>query len=78
MPTLTADHRNALEMLVDCGDEGCTLAIMQAHGFAAKIIAELVRGGLATARAEQMHVGGRPIDVTRVRITGAGRLVERR
>jgi hypothetical protein len=78
MPTLTADHRNALEMLADCGDEGCTLGIIQAHGFTPKLIAELVRGGLATASAEQMHAGGRPIDVTRVRITGAGRLVERR
>jgi hypothetical protein len=51
---------------------------MQAHGFAPRLIAGLIRGGLANARAEQMHAGGRPVDVIRLRITDAGRLVERR
>jgi hypothetical protein len=44
-----------------------------APGFTVEQMVELVRAGLATAKAEHMRAGGRAIEVTRVRITEAGR-----
>jgi hypothetical protein len=67
-----ATRRRALELLASCRD-GCTEAIMLAHGFTVPQMVELIRAGLATAKAERMVAGGRWIDVTRVRITDAGR-----
>ena len=67
-------RRRALELLASCRD-GCTEAIMVAHGFTVEQMVELVRGGLATAKAERIVGGGRTIEVTRVRITEAGRQV---
>ena len=52
-------HRRALVLLASCPD-GCTEAVMQAHGFTIEQIAELIRAGLATR------------EVTRVKITEAG------
>jgi hypothetical protein len=50
--------------------DGCTEAIMLAHGISVEL--ELVRAGLATAKAERVVAGGRTIEVARVRITEAG------
>jgi hypothetical protein len=66
------DRRRALELLASCRD-GCTEAIMLAHGFKIDVLVELVRAGLATATSERVVAGGRTIEVARVRITGAGR-----
>ena len=66
------DHRRALELLADSAN-GCTEAIMLAHGFTPKVIANLVDAGLATAEGSQVHAGRRPVDVVRMRITEAGR-----
>jgi hypothetical protein len=66
------DRRRALELLASCRD-GCAEAIMLAHGFTVEQMVELVRAGLATAKAERVVAGGRTIDVARVRITEAGR-----
>jgi hypothetical protein len=65
------DRRRALELLASCRD-GCTEAIMLAHGFTIPLV-ELVRAGLATATAERVVAGGRTIEVARMRITEAGR-----
>jgi hypothetical protein len=46
------DRRRALELVASCPD-GCTEAIMLAHGFTVAQMVELVRGGLATASAER-------------------------
>ena len=46
---------------------------MLAHGFKIELLVELVRAGLATASTERMLASGRPMEVTRLRITGAGR-----
>jgi hypothetical protein len=71
-----ADRRRALELLVSCRD-GCTEAMMLAHGFSIEQMVELVRAGLATATAERVRAGNRTLEVARVRITEAGRaLVE--
>jgi hypothetical protein len=65
---MTDDERRLLEMLAASAD-GCTDAL--AHGFTAELVVGLLRWGLATAKAEQ--TAGRAVDVTRVRITDAGR-----
>jgi hypothetical protein len=66
------DRRRALELLASCRD-GCTEAIMLAHGFTTEQMVELVRAGLAMATAERIVAGGRTVEVARVRITEAGR-----
>jgi hypothetical protein len=58
----------ALQLLASCPD-GCTEALMLAHGFTVA----LIRAGLATATPERVAMGARTIEVARVRITGAGR-----
>jgi hypothetical protein len=66
------DRRRALELLASCRDR-CSEAIMLALGFTIAQMVELVRAGFATATAERVVAGGRPIEVARVRITEAGR-----
>ena len=43
-----ADRHQALELLASCGVEGCTEAVLLAHGFTIEQMVELVRAGLAT------------------------------
>jgi hypothetical protein len=59
--------------LLEASIDGCTEAIMLAYGFKTEPLVELVNAGLATASIERMVAGGRRIEVTRMRITGAGR-----
>ena len=66
-------HR-ALELLASCRD-GCTEAVMRAHGFTMRQLLDLVRDGLATAHSQRVVLGRRVIEVARVRITEAGRRV---
>jgi len=72
MPTPKQQRRQALELL-EASIDGCTEAIMLAYGFKTEFLAPLVDAGLATASIERMVAGGRRIEVTRMRITGAGR-----
>jgi hypothetical protein len=53
---LCTSRRRALELLASCR-EGCTEAIMLAHGFTIPQMVELVRAGLATATAERVVAG---------------------
>ena len=46
------DRRRALELLAASPD-GCTEALMFANGFTAELLVELVRAGVATAKAER-------------------------
>jgi hypothetical protein len=46
---------------------------MLAHGFTVEMLVDLVRAGLATAKAERVVAGGRSMKVARVQITEAGR-----
>ena len=66
------DRRRALELIASCPD-GCTETIMLAHGFTVGQLDELIRAGFATAQPDRMRAGDRAIEVTRVRITEAGR-----
>jgi hypothetical protein len=69
-----ATRRRALELLAGSRD-GATEAIMLAHGFSVEQMVDLVRAGLATAKAERVVAAGRTAVVARVRITEAGRRV---
>jgi hypothetical protein len=69
---LSADRRRALELLVDFPN-GCHEGFMLAHGFTPKLLADLIGAGLATATTERVAPGNRPIEVTRMQITYAGR-----
>jgi len=64
--------RRALELLAGRRD-GVPEALMLAHGFSIELIVKLVHAGLATASAERTVGGRHPVEVTRVRITDAGR-----
>ena len=66
------DRRRALELLASCRD-GCTEAILRAHGVTIPQMVELVRAGLASATPERVVAGKRAMEVTTVRITEAGR-----
>ena len=65
-------RRRALELLASCAD-GCTEAILIAHGFTVEQMVELVRAGLATAHRQRVVVGRRTVEIARVKITEAGR-----
>ena len=51
--------RRALELLASCRD-GCTEALMLAHGFTVAQMVELVRAGLASATGERVVAGATP------------------
>jgi hypothetical protein len=62
-----------LELLASCPQEGCTEALMLAHGFTVERMVELVRAGLATVTTERVVMGPRTMEVAWVTITEAGR-----
>jgi hypothetical protein len=65
-------QRCAAELRASCRD-GCTEAIMIAHGFSAAQMVDLVRGGLAAARSQRIVVGRRTVEIAYGKITEAGR-----
>ena len=70
---LNIEQRRALEMLADSEPRGCAEAVLRAHGFDVAILAELVDAGLAIRTSERVLASGRLLDVTRYKITNAGR-----
>jgi hypothetical protein len=71
---LKPDRIRALELLAaGCPQEGCTEAVMLAHGISVEQIVELVRAGLTAATVERIVDGGKAIEIARVRITEVGR-----
>jgi hypothetical protein len=69
---MTDETRRLLELLA-ASDDGCTEAILLAHGLALELINGIVSAGLATATAERTFAAGRAIEFTQMRITEAGR-----
>jgi hypothetical protein len=67
-----ATRRRALELLAASRD-GCTEAIMLAHGFSIDMMVELVNAGLATVTAQHIVAGRNKHEVATLRITEAGR-----
>jgi hypothetical protein len=66
------DRRRALDLLAASPD-GCTEAIILAHGFTVELMVKLCIAELAIATPERMVVGGRTVEVVRMKITEAGR-----
>jgi hypothetical protein len=62
------DRRRALELLASSRN-GCTEAIMLAHGFTMPLLVELVRTGLATAMTERVVAPGYAVERTLVKHT---------
>jgi hypothetical protein len=71
-PRRSAERRRALELL-DASPDGCTAAILLAHGFKSDRLVELINAGLASVTTERVIADDRAMEVTRVRITDAGR-----
>jgi hypothetical protein len=69
---LKRDQLRALRLLADAPN-GATEAIMLAHGFTISLLDGLVLHGLATVEKRAMRAGRRPIKVTWLMITEAGR-----
>jgi hypothetical protein len=72
MALADADQLRALALLAGRA-RGLTKSTMLMRGFAAELLAELVRDGLAAAESEHMRAGGRSIEVIRLRVTDPGR-----
>jgi hypothetical protein len=72
MPTLTDEQRRALQLLAR-SPNGCTEALMMAHGFESAMLGKLVLDGLAVAVDHSTMAGRRRMKVTWLRITDAGR-----
>ena len=69
---MTANDRRLLELLAESA-EGCTDAVLTAHGFTLDVLISIVSAEFATATPERTFAAGKPIEVTRVRITEKGR-----
>jgi hypothetical protein len=69
---ISDDRRRALRLLAR-NSKGHTEEMLLAHCFTIAILTVLVHEWLATATPETVRAGKRPIEVTRVRITDAGR-----
>jgi hypothetical protein len=68
---LSENARHALELLA-IDPRGLAEPLLLTYGFSHKMVAGLVRSGLATAQRQTVRVSGQPVEVTRVRITEAG------
>ena len=71
-PRRSAERRRALELLAASSD-GRTAAILLAHDFKSDRLVELINAGLASVTTERVIAGDRAMEITRVRITDAGR-----
>jgi hypothetical protein len=71
-PHLTGKARWALELLA-VDRRGLTETLLRTYGFTLRMLAGLIRAGLATAQRQTVKVGGQAIKVIRIRITEAGR-----
>jgi hypothetical protein len=71
--SLTAEQRGALAMLATAGHNGATQPLLAADGFGVAMVADLVNQGLATMTYEKVRASGKLIEVSKIRITTAGR-----
>jgi hypothetical protein len=67
-------QRGRLLALLAESAEGCTEDLLRAHGFKLDDMVDVVNAGLATATAERTVAGGKSVEVSRMRITDAGRV----
>jgi hypothetical protein len=72
MAKLTDEQRRALQLLAR-SPNGCTEALMMAHGFEGAMLGQLVVDGLALATPHHTQAGRRQMIVVWISITTAGR-----
>jgi hypothetical protein len=72
-PRLTDQQRRALAMLANAGQNGTRRSRLIANRFGVPMINALVDEGLASLTFERVQVGGKFIDLAKVRITETGR-----
>jgi hypothetical protein len=61
-------------LLASC-EEGCTEALLEAHGYRPEALASLVHSGLAAAHLDRERAGAKVLEVLRFSITPAGRQI---
>jgi uncharacterized metal-binding protein len=64
-------ERRALILLAGCGGEGCTKAVMRAHGFADDQLMKLERLGIVAKTTERVVSGLQTFEVVRLKIREA-------
>jgi len=70
---LTPERRRALEILVKTGQRGSAVSVLTTtHSFAAALLADLVRDGLAAMSMETVTAGSTTVELAVLRITNAG------
>jgi hypothetical protein len=69
---MTAGERRLLELLAD-RTNGASEALLLARGFSRKVILDLLHTGCLTTTPERTFAAGKPVHITRVQITDAGR-----
>jgi hypothetical protein len=72
MTLLSDEKRRALQLLAR-SPNGCTEALMMAHGFELALLGDLALGGFASATPHLTYARGRPMMVVWMTITPAGR-----
>jgi hypothetical protein len=72
MAKLSKERRRALQLLAR-SPNGCTKALMLAHGFQLEVLDKLVLDGLAKAEEHATIAGSRAMKVVWLQITPAGR-----
>jgi hypothetical protein len=69
---LSDDHRRALQLLAR-SPNGCTEALLMAHGFEVATLGKLVLDGFALPTPHLTHAGSKPMIVVWMTITADGR-----
>ena len=72
-PRRNDQRRRALAMLASAGRNGARRSLLIANRFGVPMINALVDEGLAILTYERVQIGGKFIDLAKVRITEAGR-----
>jgi len=72
-PHLTSVQRRVLRLLSDAEPRGVTESQWADHDLSGELLSGLVVARLATMVGETVRIGGRAIEIVRVRITEVGR-----
>jgi hypothetical protein len=70
---LSSEQRRALELLAGSPHGATEELLAYGHGFTRRMLARLVRAGLATVQRRVIVAGDTPVEVGKVMITDAGR-----
>jgi hypothetical protein len=72
-PRLSEERRRALKLLASSRHGVNAGLLVFVHGFDRRVLDGLVKVGLAAAERDVVVAGGKPVEIIRIRITGAGR-----